>query len=154
MAGHYDRAIAEAGGYDSVRGMALAMIGDPGAAAELRSQAQRLRAVNMGPTADFCDGVAAMADGDAAPLRVAVDAWITAGLRDPEALFIHGLLLAGGGDDDRGLELMIESTRRGYFRTDTLACHRWLDSLRGRTEFTEMLDTTRTRHEQAVAAFR
>lgn len=74
MAGNDDRAIAEADGYDSVRGMALTMIGDARATTELRSQAVRLRGLNMNPTADFCDGVAAMAEGDVAPLRAAIDA--------------------------------------------------------------------------------
>lgn len=48
---------------------------------------------------------------------------------------------------------MTESIRLGYLPYDTLARHRSLDRLRHRGEFKEIVDSTRTRHEQAVAAF-
>jgi hypothetical protein len=36
---------------------------------------------------------------------------------------------------------------------DTLARHRWLDPLRDRVEFRQILHATRARHEHAVATF-
>jgi serine/threonine protein kinase len=153
MAGRYDQALAQATGHDSVRGMALAMVGDAAATHELRSHAEQLRAVNMVPMARFVGGIATMLDGDVGALRAAIDAWIDAGLRDPEALFIHGLFLTGGGDHQRGLELMRDSVEAGYLPHETLGRHRWLDPLRGSTEFQMLADTTRMRHERAAAAF-
>jgi serine/threonine protein kinase len=153
MAGYYDRAIAEANGYDSVRGMALLMIGHPDAARVCHDHAEQLMSAEMIPTARFCRGLATMIEGDVGPLRQAIDAWIEAGLRDPEALFIHGLLLTGGGERDRGLELMCEAVRLGYLPYDTLSRHRWLDTVRDRDEFKTLVETARLRHEQAAAAF-
>ncbi len=153
MAGRYDQALAQATGHDSVRGMALAMIGDAAATHELRSHAEQLSAANMVPMARFVAGIATMLDGDVGALRAAIDAWIDAGLRDPEALFIHGLFLTGGGDHQRGLELMRQSVEAGYLPHETLGRHRWLDPIRGRTEFQMLADTTRMRHERAAAAF-
>lgn len=153
MAGHYDRAMAQASGHDSVRGMTLAMVGDGDATRELRSQAEQMIAGNMLPMARFVNGIAAMLEGDVAPLRAAIDAWIDAGLRDPEALFIHGLFLAGGGEHSRGLELMSQSVQLGYLPHDTVRRHRWLDALRDQDDFKALAETTRIRHEHAVAAF-
>lgn len=152
MAGHYDRALAEAGGIDSVRGITLAMLGHPDAVTELQRAADEMTAANMLPMAAFVRGVAAMTEGNVRALREAVDAWIEAGLRDPEALFIHGLLLAGGGENERGLELMLQSAAAGYTPYDTITRHRWLDALRERDEFKALVLTTRARYEQAAAA--
>lgn len=154
MAGQYEQALAAASGYDSVRGLALAMIGDPEAPRRLREQADQLLAVNMAPMAGFANGVAAMIEGDVRPLRTAIDLWIESGLRDPEALFIHGLFLTGGGECDRGMELMTQSLGLGYLPYETLSRHRWLDPLRDRRDFNVMGETMRERHEAAVAAFK
>jgi hypothetical protein len=153
MAGRYDQALAQATGHDSVRGMTLAMIGDAAATRELRSHAEQLNAIDMAPMARFVGGIASMLEGDVGALRAAIDAWIEAGLRDPEALFIHGLFLTGGGDQTRGFELMSQSVRSGYLPHDTMRRHRWLDPLRDSDEFQTLAETTRVRHEQAVAAF-
>jgi len=153
MAGRYDQALAQATGHDSVRGMTLAMIGDAAATRELRSHAERLSAVNMAPMARFVGGIAAMLDGNVRVLREAVDAWLEAGLRDPEALFIHGLFLTGGGEHTRGFELMSQSVRSGYLPHDTMRRHRWLDPLRDSDEFQALAEVTRVRHEQAAVAF-
>lgn len=152
ISGRYDQAIAQATGHDSVRGMTLAMIGDAGAARELRAHAEQLGVANMRPMARFVGGVADMLDGDVGALRAAVDAWIESGLRDPEALFIHGLFLTGGGDHQRGLELMGQAVRSGYLPYETLSRHRWLDQVRQRGEFQALAETARIGHEQAAAA--
>ena len=153
MAGRYDQALAQATGHDSVRGMTLAMIGDAAATRELRSHAERLSAVNMAPMARFVGGIATMLEGNVRVLREAIDAWLDAGLRDPEALFIHGLFLTGGGDHARGFELIRQSVRSGYLPHDTMRRHRWLDPLRDSDEFQALAEATRVRHAQAVVAF-
>jgi len=153
MAGDYTEAIGEAGGHDSVAGMALAMAGDPQATETCRRQAADLRSANMQPVAAFCDGIASLMEGDVAPLRAAIDAWIAGGLRDPEALFIHGLFLAGGGEYERALQLLNDAVDRGYAPHETLARHRWLDPLRARPDFQELVQKTLIRHHEAVAAF-
>jgi serine/threonine protein kinase len=153
MSGDYTRAVAEAGGLDSVAGMALTMAGDADAPRRLRQQADLFMAANMAPAGRFCEGVAGLAEGNVSALRSAVDAWIAAGLRDPEALFIHGLLLAGGRDDDRALELMSEAVSRGYLPYDTLTRHRWLNPLRDRADFKALVHDAHVRHEHATTVF-
>jgi tetratricopeptide (TPR) repeat protein len=153
MSGDYTRAVAEAGGLDSVAGMALTMVGHPDASRTMRQQADQFMAANMAPAGRFCQGVADLAEGKVSSLRSAVDAWIAAGLRDPEALFIHGLLLAGGGDYDRACELMSEAVSRGYLPYDTLTRHPWLNPLRDRNEFKTIVHGAQVRHEHAAAAF-
>lgn len=153
ISGRYDQAIAQATGHDSVRGMTLAMVGDAGAVRELRAHAEQLSTANMRPMARFVAGIAAMLEGDVGALRSAVDAWIEAGLRDPEALFIHGLFLTGGGDHRRGLELMGLAVQSGYLPHDTLSRHRWLDQVRDSSVFRALAETTRVGHERAAAAF-
>ena len=153
MAGDYDRAVAEAGGYDSVAGMTLTMAGHPDAARECRKQAAQFVAAQMPPFAKFCEGVAALAEGRVTPLRQAVDDLVAGGLRDPEALFIHGLLLTGGGDHTRGLELMRDAVERGYLPYTTLTGHRWLDPLRGDPAFSAIVRKAELEHKRSLAAF-
>ncbi len=72
----------------------------------------------MAPFAGLYEGMACLAEGDVRPLRSAVDALFAGGLRDPEAFFVTGLSLAGGGDLDRALRTHSRGDRpRGTCRS-------------------------------------
>ena len=131
----------------------MIMAGHPGAAAECRGQAHKFKEAKMAPFAGLYEGMACLAEGDVRPLRSAVDALLAGGLRDPEGFFVMGLALAGGGDLDRALELIREAIGRGYFPLATLDTHPWLDRLRGRAPFVEVLERARRLHADARQAF-
>ena len=75
------------------------------------------------------------------------------GLRDPEGLYHLARGLAHFGREDRAIELLAEAVDRGYFQSFTFSRDAWLDRLRGRTDFREILLKAEQRHQEARAAF-
>jgi serine/threonine protein kinase/tetratricopeptide (TPR) repeat protein len=155
MAGEYLRAAAEPSGYGAIGGLALVMAGHPDAIRQLRKDAEMLRAATMTPFADLFDARAAVIEGTArvAVLESATDAVIAGGLRDPEGLYHLARGLAHFGREDRAMELLAEAVDRGYFQSFTLSRDAWLERLRGRTDFQEILLKAEQHHQEARAAF-
>lgn len=154
LSGDYQRAVDEATGFDSVAGLAQVMAGHPDASQTMRKQAGLFRDAKMLAFADYCESMARLAEGDVAPMRAAVDSLLAGGLRDPEAIFLHGVFLSGGGDYERAIELLAEAVERGYLPYDTLATHKWLDPLRAREDFKAVVQQALIRHGAAAEAFK
>ena len=155
MAGEYLRAAAEPGGYAAIGGLALVMAGHPDALRQCRKDAEMLRAANMTPFADLWDARIAVIEGTAsiAVLEAATDAVIAGGLRDPEGLYHLARQLAHFGREDRAVELLADVVDRGYSPSVTFSRDAWLDELRGRTDFREILLKAEQHHQDARAAF-
>jgi len=155
LAGEYLRAAAEPGGYAAIGGLALVMAGHPDAIRQLRKDAEKLRVANMTPFADLFDARAAVIEGAASieVLESATEAVIAGGLRDPEGLYHLARGLAHFGRQDRAVELLADAVERGYFQSFTFSRDAWLDQLRGRTDFREILRKAEQRHQEARAAF-
>ena len=86
-------------------------------------------------------------------MAAAADAVIAGGLRDPEGFFHLGLKLAHFGGEDRAVELLADAVDRGYFPYDTFTRNPWLDPLRHRTDFLEIVRKAEHRHQEALEAF-
>src|SRR5204862_3114104 len=132
----------------------LVMAGHPDALPQCRMDAEMLRVANMTPFADLFDARIALLEGtgSVAVLEAATDAVIAGGLRDPEGLYHLARGLAHFGREDRAVELLAEAVDRGYFQSFTFSRDAWLDPLRGRTDFREILLKAEQRHQQARAA--
>ena len=87
--------------------------------------------------------------GNIGALQSAAEAVIAGGLRDPEALFFLALRLAHFGGEDRAVEILADAVDRGYFPYDTFNQNPWLDSLRHRTDFLEIVRRAEHRHQSA-----
>src|SRR5439155_10754703 len=155
MAGEYLRAAAEPGGYAAIGGLALVMIGHLDALQKCRNDAEMLRVANMTPFADLWDARVAMIEGTGsiAVLESATEAVLAGGLRDPEGLYHLARGLAHFGREDRALELLADAVDRGYSPSDTFSRDAWLDALRRRTDFQQLLLKVERRHQEARAAF-
>jgi len=155
MAGDYLRAAAEPGGYAAIGGLALVMAGHPDALRQCRKDAEMLRVAKMTPFADLFDARIALIEGtgSVAALESATEAVIAGGLRDPEALYHLGRGLAHFGREERAVELLAEAVERGYFQSFTFSRDAWLEPLRGRTDFREILLKAEQHHQEARAAF-
>jgi serine/threonine protein kinase len=155
MAGEYLRAAAERGGYAAIGGLALVMAGHPDAIRQLRKDAEMLRVANMTPFADLFDARAAVIEGTAGveALESATEAVIAGGLRDPEGLYHLARGLAHFGRPDRAVQLLAEAVDRGYFQSFTFAHDSWLDQVRGRSDFQEIVREAEQRHDKARVAF-
>jgi len=155
MAGDYLRAAAEPAGYAAIGGLALVMAGHPDALRQCRKDAEMLRVANMTPFADLFDARIALLEGTGsiALLESATVTVIAGGLRDPEGLYHLARGLAHFGREDRAVEILAEAVDRGYFLSVTFSRDAWLEPLRRRTDFREILLKAEQRHQEARAAF-
>jgi TolB-like protein len=155
MAGDFLRAAAASGGYAAAGARALAIVGHSDAARQCRQEGQMLRLANMTMFAELWDEFAALLEGtgDPSALQGAIEAVIAGGLRDPEGLFNMALLLAHFGREDRAVEILATVVDGGYFPYDTFKRNPWLDTLRHRTDFLEIVREAKHRHQEARAVF-
>jgi hypothetical protein len=132
-----------------------ALAGHPDALRQCRKDAEMLRVASMTPFADLFDARIALIEGTGsiAVLESATDAVIAGGLRDPEGLYHLARGLAHFGREDRAVELLAEAVDRGYFHAFAFARDAWLDELRDRTDFREILLKAEQHHQEARAAF-
>ena len=155
MAGDFLRAAAEPGGYAACGGIALAIAGHPDAIRLCRKEGETLHIAKMTTFAKLFDETVAMLEGtgSVAALEAATEAVIAGGLRDPEGFFHLALALAHFGREDRATEILADVVDRGYFPYDTFTRNPWLDPLRHRTDFLEIVRKAEHRHQEARAAF-
>ena len=104
--------------------------------------------------AKLFDEIVAMLEGtgNIGALQSATEAVIAGGLRDPEGFFMLALRLAHFGGEDRAMEILADVVDRGYFPYDTFTRNPWLDPLRHRTDFLEIVRKAEHRHQEARAA--
>jgi tetratricopeptide (TPR) repeat protein len=155
MAGDFLRAAAEPGGYAAIGGIALAIAGHPDAIRLCRKEGETLHIAKMTTFAKLFDERAAMLEGtgNIGALQSATEAVIAGGLRDPEGLFMLALGLAHFGGENRAREILADVVERGYFPYDTFTRNPWLDPLRHRTDFLEIVQKAEHRHQEARAVF-
>jgi serine/threonine protein kinase len=155
MAGQLERAAAEPGGYAAIGGLALAIAGHPDAIRLCRQEAETLHIAKMTTVAKLFDEQVAMIEGrgNIEALHSATEAVISGGLRDPEGRFFLALRLAHFGGHDRALEILADVVDRGYFPYETFTRNPWLDSLRDRRVFREILLEAEAGHQRARRAF-
>jgi len=155
MRGEFLRAAAEPGGYAASGGLALAIAGHPDAIQLCRKEAETLHIAKMTTVAKLFDEQVAMIEGtgNIGALLSATEAVIAGDLRDPEARFFLALRLARFGGEDRALEILVDVVDRGYFPYDTFTRNPWLDPLRDRSDFREILLKAERGHQQARRAF-
>lgn len=155
MAGDFLRAAAEAGGYAATGGVALAMAGHPDAIRQCRKEAEMLRVANMTTFAKLYDEIVAMLEGtgNIGALQSATETVIAGGTRDPEGLFMVALALAHFCGENRAVEILADAVHLGYFPYDTFNQNPWLDPLRHRTDFLEIVRKVEHRHQEARAVF-
>ena len=95
--------------------------------------------------------IKAYLDGDTAGGVRALREYESA-LEDPEARFYLARQAAQFGDVALGLRLLTESVTQGYGSYRVLLRDPWLDSLRGSSEFGELVDRVQTREREAREA--
>ena len=155
MGGDFLRAAAEPGGYAASGGIALAIAGHPDAIRLSRKESETLHIAKMTTVAKLFDEQVAMLEGtgNVGALQSAAEAVIAGGLRDPEALFFLALRLAHFGGEDRAVEILADVVDRGYFPYETFTRNPWLDPLRNRTDFLEIVRKAEHRHREARGVF-
>ncbi len=73
--------------------------------------------------------------------------------RDPEGMYYLGRQLAYLRYEAQALEILSRAVDNGFFCHQTMLRDPWLDSLRGGTEFTALLNKAHQLHREASTAF-
>ena len=74
-------------------------------------------------------------------------------IHDPEGRFYGARHLAHLGDHDLALKALASAVEDGFFCLPALTRDSWLDGLRGRPEFAEIVKRAEARHRQALISF-
>jgi hypothetical protein len=73
--------------------------------------------------------------------------------RDPEGMYYHARQLSYLGQEAEALDMLGRAIENGFFCCPAMVRDPWLDALRARTEFTELLRKANGLHRQAMVAF-
>ena len=73
--------------------------------------------------------------------------------RDPEGIYYLARELSFLGEQESALETLSKAINRGFFCYPTMVRDPWLDSIRGRAEFTALLRQAQAKQREAAAAF-
>ena len=151
--GEYGRVLDEAErGTDPIKGMALATLGRTREAIDVLAEEER-RFLNRGMRT-FARMVRLALEGDVeSALAVATDIERLV-VQDPEAAFYIARTRAWVGDHDRALAAITRAVDGGYFCATVLRTDPWLDGLRARPAFGQVLERALERQRRAALVFR
>jgi tetratricopeptide (TPR) repeat protein len=102
---------------------------------------------------DFMIAARTLIEGNAAESIAAVGRIVASDFRDPEGLFYLSRHLAHLNEVDSALTLFERVFAGGYFCFPAMAQDPWLDPLRKKPAFAELLRLVESRHGEAAAAF-
>jgi eukaryotic-like serine/threonine-protein kinase len=102
---------------------------------------------------EFMIAARTLLEGNHSESLAAVNRVLASDFGDPEGLFYLTRHLARLKEVDPALAVFRRVVSGGYSCYPVMAHDDWLDPLRKRREFRELLETARTRHEQAVELF-
>jgi serine/threonine protein kinase/tetratricopeptide (TPR) repeat protein len=152
MLGDYARALEnfkEDYGYG--RALALGALGrNEEAAAELR-QLEVAKPWRLGKL--YLVSLRTLLEGNRKESLEASQELMKATFRDPEGMYYHARQLSYLGQEAEALDMLGRAIENGFFCYPAMVRDPWLDALRARTEFTELLRKANGLHRQALVAF-
>ena len=151
MRGEYEQALKEVrGDIANAEPLMLAMLGRQAEAVELLRAREAQDAVAR--TTFWARTLRLAIEGKREEALAAAQSSPEA-VRDPEGIFHAARILAYVGDADRALRLLQESVDHGFFCYPVFTRDPWLDSVRGRPEFADVLRSVEKRHREAITVF-
>jgi TolB-like protein len=151
MLGDYAQVLAEdMNTMPMVRNLALAMLGRE---AEAVANYRALEAKLQTRYGDLVKCGRALLEGRREESLAAVEAVLASELKDPEALFHLGRILARLGERQQATSVVGRAVEHGFFCYPAIARDPWLDSLRDDAGFVAVLGDAETRHRGAQLTF-
>jgi len=152
MLGEYERALETSGadfGYG--RGIVLAMLGRVEEAVTLLRQCELAKPWRLSKL--FLTSLRALLEGNREEGREAGAELMKATFRDPEGMYYLARQFSYFRDEDWALDMLSRAIDHGFFCHQAMVRDPWLDALRARAEFTELLRKARQLQLEASAAF-
>jgi serine/threonine protein kinase len=152
MLGDYDRALEFSGGdYGYGTAMVLGMTGRAEEAVSLLLQREQDRPWRLGKL--YLTSLRTLLEGKREESLAVSEELMQATFRDPEGMYYLGRQLAFLRAEEPALELLSHAVDSGFFCQQAFLRDPWLDSLRGRTEFTALLNKAHQLHREALTVF-
>jgi serine/threonine protein kinase len=152
MLGDYQRAL-ESSGSDYGYGMALvlAMLGRVEEAVTTLRQRELAKPWRLGML--YLTSLRTLLEGHREESIAVSDELMQATFRDPEGMYYLARQLGYLGEEGRALDMLSRAIDNGFFCHQTMLRDPWLDALRGRNEFTALLNKALQLHREAQTAF-
>ena len=152
MLGDYERAL-EASRSDFGYGTALvlAMLGRQAEAVAALRRSEEFRQGRLGRL--YLTSLRALLEGQRDESLRASEELMSATFRDPEGMYFLSRQLSYLGVDTKAVEMLERSVNHGFFCYQALVRDPWLDGIRGKTEFSDVLHKAQHLHLEALQTF-
>ena len=152
MLGDYVRALeASAGDFGYAPAVCLVLLGRSNEAVLLLREREQLKPGRLAEL--YLTSMRALLEGKREESLAASEELMKATFRDPEGMFYLARQLSYLGEADKSLSMLSRAIQHGFFCYPALVRDPWLDSLRGRSEFTGLLRQAQEQHREAVRVF-
>ena len=152
MLGDYSRALeASAGDFGYAQAIALVALGRANEAISMLREREQMNPWRLGRL--FLTSLRALLEGNHAESLQASDELIQGTFRDPEGVFYLARQLAYLGQEAKALSVLSRAIDNGFFCYPAMVRDPWLDPLRGRVEFADLLRKAQQLHREAVRSF-
>ena len=151
MLGDYEKALEHSGGdFGYAKGVILALLGRNDEGVTYLRQREDL-IWRLGQL--YLTSLRALLEGNREESLAACEELRKGSFRDPEGIYYLARELAFLGEQELALETLSKAIDRGFFCYSAMVRDPWLDSIRGRSEFTALLRRANELHREAAAAF-
>lgn len=152
MLGDYERALeTSASDYGYGTALAMAMLGRVEEAVSLLRQRELAKPWRLGKL--YLTSLRELLEGRREESLTTSEELMNATFRDPEGMYYLARQLAYLHQEAQALEMLSRAISNGFFCHQAMVRDSWLDALRGRAEFTDLLRKAHQLHREALAAF-
>ena len=152
MLGDYERALENSGGdYGYGTALVLGMTGRVVEAISMLRQRELAKPWRLGKL--YLTSLRTLLEGKREESLAVCEELMQDTFRDPEGMFYLARQLGYLGDEAKALEMLSRTIDHGFFCHQAMLRDPWFDSLRGRTEFTTLLNKAHQLHREALTAF-
>jgi len=152
MLGDYERALeASRNDYGYGTAIVLVMLGREQEAIAALGRYEETKPGRLGKL--YLISLHALLEGNREESLAASEELMSATFRDPEGMYYLSRQLSFLGADKQAIEMLDRSVSHGFFCYQALVRDPWLDGLRGKTEFSNILHKAQKLHLEALQTF-
>ena len=152
MLGDYQRALETgAGDFGYSLALALASLGRVDEAITMLCEREQIKPWRLGKL--YLTSLRALLEDKRAESLEASEELMKTTFRDPEGIYYQARQFSYLGQDAKALSMLSRAIDNGFFCYPAMIRDPWLDPLRGRTEFTDLLRKAQELHREAQGAF-